>query len=227
MSKTLASIYPLQLGPEYRPFFQPQNIFQIAGVEYGAPPALLAIEESYEIVEALLSKSPQRRTITAEEIANDLLNCWTRGWHDSTPNQAQPGVWLCAGDHPAPEEIRLATVLQTAFLNRRIQRGNELWAEPKKRTEIDTHMKAAARWMRVSVPWLEDLTAESNTTCPYCANLIPKGTIKCPKCMEIVDMARYAEMEAAKQKAMADASAKLLKTIPPSSAEPAKTLAGR
>lgn len=74
--------------------------------------------------------------------------------------------------------------------------------DPKQVPYIDHRAKLAAKHYGRDFPWLHELKDIETVACPACTKVISAAAMKCPFCQEIVNIKKYAEREAEKQRAI-------------------------
>ncbi len=173
----------------------------------------------------------QRIIIDAMEIADCLLREWTVSIPGTTQD-CRPGIWIVrdrvylfnedgtpqrdadgktmfreANDAEQKamwsEDSAAALEAQANFGNQCVQSGSIMAEEPKRVPYIPQYFKALATYYGLTPKWVNRVTDSNVRACGWCTEQIPSAAIVCPKCSKVVDFARYAEMEAAQQAAVA------------------------
>lgn len=204
--KLIASIFPL-VREERRPRWQPDGLFELPAVARDAKPALLVVEDRI-CQEYIGNGITQPRTITAEEIAPDLVQIWTNLQY--TAGDAKPGIWVVdipGNDSPTVDEVMASAQYKEArdsqikYFMFLVNQGDELAAEDKRNQILKIH-RVAVSWMGLVRDWAEEFKSENLKTCKFCQKNINARAIKCPNCTEIVDYERYASETKAKEDAL-------------------------
>lgn len=132
----------------------------------------------------------------ARTIANDIVQALgTKQFMASAT--ACPGVWVCAGDQPTPEESKTWRRRQEEYANTCAKMADE-YHFTKQGAEISTLFRAMAEWLGLDPrnhPWMRDTRRGEVKPCPYCRKQIDSESIKCGECGEIVDVAAYNAMK--------------------------------
>ena len=215
---TIASIYPVERVEE-RPKYRGLPYVLVAAPK--GEVTYLGIEDEIQYVRVpLTDNSTMPRTVSARDIANDLVRCWTTNGRFMDPN-SHPGIWICAGDVATPEEIRVAEEIQAAYFGKEVEWADGMHRD-KKTVGINKGPRVAARWLMLDREWLNEMTANSIVSCRYCGKSISAMAVVCPVCANIVDPARFAALKAADEVAMR--TAPIVSTGPPAMPPPAAAI---
>jgi hypothetical protein len=138
-------------------------------------------------------------------IAVDLVNEWARNTIGPGGN-ALPGIFVCAGDEPTPEELRLAIDGQMRLCEWIIVEAENNWRNDK-RNLVKESDREAARWYLAqcdidgtpipvayrNIEWMSSTPGDKveRADCPWCMEKYRKGAFQCPTCKGIVDMGKY------------------------------------
>ena len=106
------------------------------------------------------------------------------------------------------EDLANATARQERYGQYLIAEGDRYNENVKERILITTRMKAACVYYHRERPWLIDLRDGDMKLCPFCMASIDARAIKCPKCSEIVDAARFASLTADRKQVAKELAAK-------------------
>lgn len=227
MTKTIASINFEPLSADRAIY---QGRFRVPAVKRGDKPFILTVKDHIQIETMPWFKGTfngkqiqEKRTITGEEIANDLINDWTRTHPDMNP-QCCAGVWLVRESvalldekgepqldadgrqamRPATAEEKQAMFAEdeaaakqgmAALGQKWIQKGDIMAEDIKQIPLIPNCSKTAARYYGRDRKWLHDLTDSDIQKCPFCTKLIPADAAKCFSCNEVVNRKRYDELK--------------------------------
>ncbi len=104
------------------------------------------------------------------------------------------------------EDLAANSEAQANWGNQCAQSGNAMAEDPKKVPFIPAYFKAMATHYGLSPKWVNRATDSNVKNCQWCSETVPAIATVCPKCSRVVDFARYAELEAQQQAAMARVS---------------------
>jgi hypothetical protein len=134
-------------------------------------------------------------------------------WREATADE-QNKMWK--------EDLENAKRCDAAYAEYLILKGDAVDrmedGDPRKFPGVTESMKLAARQYGIERKWLETLTSADSKLCPYCASVISSKVIKCPHCQSVVDIQRYAQLQAAEAAAVRQATStapQSPKTSPP------------
>lgn len=220
MTVRIASIYFMPLVAK-RPLYR--GDYYIPVVKKDSDPEVLLITDKIQVgQEATITGSKQLRRdlILGEEIANCVLNEWTKQTPGMTPARG-PGVWIIrdtiplthtdgtlvmdeASGKPAYREASTdekmlmwqedhieARIRQDAYIEYLILEADVLNENPQGRRVLSPVAKEAARYAGLEREWLKELKTEDLKVCQFCGSTIKAKTSKCIKCSEIVDPVLY------------------------------------
>lgn len=234
MSVMIASVHfaPLTARRNYRS--TPYTIDGIA--KEGDPANVLLIKDTREVewgaYDGNVARKLNRYTVTALEIASDIISQWTQ-WGLWMSPDSHPGVWLVREELPvfgedgkqiidedqkpvtrrATDEERAAMwaedearerLATSVYADRLIARADEIADDPKANAgnPISTLMRDAAVFRGADRGWLHKRPGMAQKTCNFCGGTILADVIKCIHCSEVVDPVRYAQAKAALEAAL-------------------------
>lgn len=192
---TICSIFPLQLGPERRPYGPDRtkggmSLFSIAAATTEQPYQLLTVTDCWQRVRVwehepdAMDDDWRPVEIPVEQIAADLVTVWTGGQVISRESGGTPGVMQIAGEEPTKAELKRLHDVQTRFFNSLFQQGNHLAADlqnngPKYITPLH---RLAAKWLHKEPVWAKDIDPSEIQACPACMSKISSLASICPVC---------------------------------------------
>lgn len=167
--------------------------------------------------------------VWGHEIASDIVRQWAESGLGMTP-ECRPGIWVVRDVLPdigADGIIKLDIFRRQIFLpaserqsrdmweqdvefNRRADRryaeycftqGNAWAGEPRLIPFMPKNYIMAARQYGFEAIWMKE-GSEQVSPCPWCTTVIPKVSIVCPKCTQVINFEAFAIMEAKKQRAL-------------------------
>ena len=156
-----------------------QAIAQLISAPAAQPYALLLITARGDVIDL----GDNRRfpfTITAREIANDLL----QDLHDH-------GIFVCAGPRPTPEELATAAARRDAYYQRLITEGDTMWARGHSFREISDLHRRAAISLGVEREWA--YVPMRMHECPACGEKVKPAVAVCKHCGAILDAEKAAK----------------------------------
>ena len=139
------------------------------------------------------------RTVPAQDIANDLIKCWTLNGRFMNP-ECHPGVMLIAGETATPEEIRAMEAVQRNYFTKEVDWADVMHRD-KKTQGINQGARVACEWLGYEKEWLHPTAI---TNCPFCGKAIPQNVPVCHLCGHIVNPAQYAALKRKEAEALAD-----------------------
>jgi hypothetical protein len=145
----------------------------------GRPYALLLITARGDVIDL----GDNRRfpfTITAREIANDLL----QDLHDH-------GIFVCAGPRPSAEELATAAARRDTYYQRLITEGDTMWARGHSFREISDLHRRAAISLGVEREWA--YVPMRMHECPACGEKVKPAVAVCKHCGAILDAEKAAK----------------------------------
>lgn len=182
------------------------KVYELKPVIRGESAFLLEIEDAYQwenIAGTYNRQSAQwnrrRETVTAEEIAADLLRCFAENSPLIDADQG-PGIWHYNPD-TTEEDRKKQEKRQEAFAWANVRLARHLHRNPSPgETKITPQMRAWGAYLGLQEDWQTDERPDTKI-CVFCTKRIPTAAIKCPECREIVDQKRYAELTGGEPKA--------------------------
>lgn len=183
------------------------RIYDLPAVKKGELPFLLEIKEEVQYIKQLGVNGPSAYLplrISAEEIARDLMQCFSGNSFGVNPEQG-PGIWLVSQEivagcrtlddirkHPEfLKEVARETERQTRYADLITKMAQDL-SDTGKRQQVTRQMREAALYLGVTGRNWQMERPESMRACPLCAEMISSEAITCPKCRAIVDAEGYA-----------------------------------
>ena len=185
----------------------------------------------------------QRDLILGEHIAADIINEWSLNGLGTSPS-CRPGIWMVRDHLPElAEDGSIAIDAMGAALWRpaSVEEKRAMWAEDvtanreadrrfaeyeiqqadmmimqdeRKRPLIAERARRACVMYSIERDWMRNTVAANMVACLYCGKRVIHTAIKCPYCQEVVDVAKYAELQAIQAHAVKMAK-KELDQIPP------------
>jgi hypothetical protein len=119
-------------------------------------------------------------TITAREIANDLL----QDLHDH-------GIFVCEGPRPSAEELATAAGRRDAYYQKLITDGDTMWARGHSFREISDLHRRAAISLGVEREWA--YVPMRMNECPACGEKVKPAVAVCKHCGAILDAEKAAK----------------------------------
>lgn len=182
-SIVIASVYPAE-----RKMTFPWGPIGIASTTYVLPAAglgsvsTLVVEDAYQRNYYGEDVGFRNDLQTAALTAQNLVYCWAVAVLGST-GDAHPGIWVCAGNKPSPDEIAQNRKVQEAYFENLVIEADAEWKQgrPRNVTEL---ARQAATWMGKAdaYEWVKPMTQIAQEDCPLCKIKIPAGAIICPNC---------------------------------------------
>ena len=93
--------------------------------------------------------------------------------------------------------------------------GNRIWDRDKHTQLIPPMHRAAAKQYGLNAAWLKEAASSEAFPCPHCGALGSKNTFICQVCQQPTDLEKWAQFQARKEAAMADATGKKRALPPP------------
>ncbi len=120
--------------------------------------------------------------VPASAVADNLLQRWSEGMV-GTKDGLGPGILICAGLEPTPEEIAQANAKQDDYFRHLIAEADAFEANPNlKQMPTDVH-RLAAEWMGTQDrKWFKPITRHALKSCPACAEEIREQAKICKHC---------------------------------------------
>jgi hypothetical protein len=120
-------------------------------------------------------------------------------------------LWRPATDDERAEmwemDLQFNRTAQEAYSLALFENANGIDQDKRLRKFIPREAHLAARYYGWDAEWLRNNgVAVAPKTCIFCAKSIPGTAIKCPHCLEIVDIPAYAAQEAEKRTAVREAT---------------------
>lgn len=191
---TICSIYPMQLGPERRPYGPKRDsgsmLFKIPGVKRtDAPPyQLLSVPDCWQRQRdwIKLPTDPDAyypTLVDCESVARDLVNNWTTGLLAASEG-GHPGVGVIAGDVPTEAELSELNGKQTRFFEALYYAGQKLAQDNNWKNITELHRQAALYLQKSTedAKWVKPFNPEDLKSCPACQSRIPTLAFICPVC---------------------------------------------
>jgi hypothetical protein len=140
-------------------------------------------------------------------IAHDIV----REFADGTLLSAfgGPGVFVCAGDEPTPEELQAARAKQARWCQALINQAQGDWIRGKRdHIHEGSIFHKAAEYMGQVYEWMKPPEQIQSASCPYCGSQVPAGVPVCATCGRTIDPVREKEIQAQLAR-LQDAQAKI------------------
>lgn len=119
--------------------------------------------------------------ISAASVAENLIQRWSNGLI-GTKDGLGPGIMICAGLEPTPEEIDVVNQRQSDYFSSLINEADTLFGREEFTAITDTH-RLAADWMGVNDrEWAKPITRVEMRACPACAEQIRGAAKVCRWC---------------------------------------------
>ena len=116
--------------------------------------------------------------ISADQDASDFVAYCTSG---TVMRTGGPGVILCAGDEPTPEEIDRGRKIHTVYARFMVNDAHTKFSSGNFKEITDEHRRQA-EWLGVNAPWKVELEQASLKKCPACAEDILSPALQCKHC---------------------------------------------
>src|SRR5713101_2415327 len=125
--------------------------------------------------------------ITASEIAADLV----REINSDGGEGSFFGVFVCAGEEPAPAELDQARGKLEEFYKKQVLIADQEWERTHNYMFITDVQRRAARWLGLEKEWSYEPKAMAE--CPACGEKVKPGVAVCRSCGAVLDAARAAQ----------------------------------
>lgn len=203
MQKTICSVF-FQPVKANRPFAPTANggynvAFEIPAAAQGEY-HVLTVSDVYELQR---NGSQQQFTtpVFADALAVDLVNEWRN--NKIANEHGRPGIFVCAGDKPTPEELNRERMIQTVWCEILVNEAESHWVQGKRDLVSELH-REAAKWLgREAYNWVHNQGQVSLMACPFCATKIDQTAIVCRECGNVIDIDRWTQAETRKIEAQA------------------------
>lgn len=100
------------------------------------------------------------------------------------------------------EDLAHAKMADRNYAEWCFREGNGWAADARKIPYIPKNYIMAARHYGFEAPWTKEQTTSQIAPCIYCTTPIPKSSVVCPKCQQVVNVEAFAMLEARKEAAM-------------------------
>jgi len=154
--------------------------FQIAGCGEGEPYALTRITPRTAVMD-YGDKRTLPLHITAREIAEDLC----REINSDAGERSYLGVFVCAGDAPTAEELRIATEKLDEFYRALVAGADREWERSHSFLFIHDLQRRAASRLGLEKEW--HYQARETQECPGCGERVKPGVAVCKSCGAILN----------------------------------------
>jgi hypothetical protein len=143
--------------------------------------------------------------VPAQVVAENLVQAWSTGLV-GTKDGLGPGIMICAGLTPTPEEIAEVNKRQNAYFRSLIGEADALEGIHKAKDITDLH-RLAAEWMGAKDrKWFRLISRVDSKSCPACAEEIRAEAKVCKHCN--TNIAEFLAKEQRAAEAAARAAAK-------------------
>lgn len=159
---------------------------------------ILKVEEMDELQNLGSDIEPFAAQVPADHIARDIMLEWSG---NVAGNEfGGPGIFICAGDEPTPEELKRARHVQTIWCKWLCNIAQSEWVQGNRNNVKDLH-RAAAKWLGTEqFEWIKEPEQASLKKCPLCSTQIeaPGGQLPgvCPACRNIINPALFYRFQA-------------------------------
>lgn len=195
--RTLISVFPKELRLELR--HEGFKTYVMPSAPKGKF-STLTVRDTYAWVRNFSADNFElyQAPIAGTVVAENLMQRWSMGLV-GTRDGLGPGILVCAGLEPSPEEIVHAKNQQEAYFRELILEGDVLFAKPETAGDITDVHRMAAEWMGAQDrAWYKPIQHILMATCPACAEEIRSTAKICRFCR--TNLADFIESEALKAK---------------------------
>ena len=126
--------------------------------------------------------------VTARDIAEDLC-------HEMNGDAGEGsflGVFVCAGDEPAEDEIADAQMRLESFYRRKVAEADREWARSHSHLFLDDLQRRAARVLGLEREWNYEM--RESVECPGCGERVKPRVAVCKSCGAILDREKAAQL---------------------------------
>lgn len=195
----ICSIVPFPLHAR-RPGFS-TNQFSMPKTERGHVSRLVVEDVTEQIYVGNGVNRPN--TISAAELAADLVAEWVQGHASPNLEHGKLGVWI----HPGGEDLTEKDILGSGMYHQAVKNQEPVarhmisladgYAKnPKEIGNINESHRGLAEWLGVNDrPWQTVILFGAATECPFCGHAMKSSVPKCPNCKETVRPDLLAEVE--------------------------------
>ena len=114
--------------------------------------------------------------------------------HNPDADLRRFGLFLCASDVPADEELHDAAARRDEFFREQVAQADALYARSPNRPEmISDVQRRAAKHLRLDRPWLMKIAPMQE--CPVCGDPVKIGVAMCRHCGAVLDAAKAARYQ--------------------------------
>lgn len=125
----------------------------------------------------------------SREWADSIIAAFTTNHRHS--QFGSPGVFICEGSAPTPDELAAATERQTNWARALVLEAQDLWSAGQKMDVSDLHRKAAEWLGDTNYEWMRPPQDVKNIPCPLCGRLVEDSALQCPHCMNVMDQGKW------------------------------------
>lgn len=182
----IASIWPEKMV-ERRPLYGRDFVIEAGSLE---KPSVCEVYDVYQseyvsMTASFGSAQTVPKPVLARTVADDIVRCWTTN-RGNTSDNSIPGIWVCAGDGPSPEEIAEYAPKQRTYMMEQVERGDTLYRD-NRNDWITTTMRVSAKALGMEDRlWIRELRADNFAACPACKEQIIAGALKCKHCATVI-----------------------------------------
>lgn len=139
----------------------------------------------YVVSNASAAGATKPFAVLSTEVAQTLVNEWSRDTVGARGGAGGPGLLKIAGYEPTPDELRYVIETQDNFFNFLVDEAHQMHstndpAEQKKITEL--HRVAAIHCGYMTLPWVNKREVQSLKKCPSCGREILAIALGCEHC---------------------------------------------
>ena len=107
-----------------------------------------------------------------------------------------PGVFVCKGDEPTAEELKIARAKQARWCRALINQAQGDWIRGKRdHIHEGSIFHRAAEYMGETYEWMKPPEQLSAASCPYCGSQVPSGVPVCATCGRTIDPVREKQIQ--------------------------------
>lgn len=206
MQKTICSIFfqPLEAKRPYSPDGRSAwlKTFRMPAAEPGKY-ELYTVDTFHEA-----QRDGSRPAFITPVYPDHLADCLVNEWRNNRAKSdfGRPGIFVCAGDAPTPEELTHWREQQDLWAEAWFLEAQDMDANGGSAGITRLHRACAEYLGRMEPKWVYATDRVSLKPCPLCSERIDERAMKCSKCGNVVDFDRWFDYEQKRT----EAEAKLL-----------------